>query len=95
MGFGAGLKLRQALPLVTDVLGIEAVAAAQALDLRAHLGHEDAHELAPSPAAGAVLERIRRDVAFLTEDRMLSPDLAAGASLVGSGELLAIALETL
>jgi len=95
MGFGAGIKLRESIRLVASVVGIEAVAAAQALDLRAHLGHEDAHELAPSPAAAAVHARIRADVAFLAADRVLSPDLEAGGRLVGAGTLLATALDAL
>lgn len=95
MGFGAGIKLRSATKLVSQVIGIEAVAAAQALDLRARLGHEDAHDLAPSPASAVVHARIRRDVTFLDADRMLAPDLETGAALVRSGDLLAAGLEAL
>lgn len=92
MGFGAGLKLLRSIEHSTRVIGIEAVAAAQALDLRAAQGHEDASDLSPSPAAERVRARIRERVATLQEDRFLSPDLEAGAELAASGALLEAAL---
>jgi histidine ammonia-lyase len=95
MGFDAGLKLRRAIERATSVLGIEAVAAVQALELRSRVGHEDALDLEPSPVAAAVCRRIRAEVAFLDVDRVLGPDLEAGGRLVSSGELLRTALELL
>jgi histidine ammonia-lyase len=95
MGFGAGIKLRRSIDHAGKVIGIESVAAAQALDLRERLGHEDAKELKPSAASAAVHARIREDVAFLDTDRVLSPALETGARLVASGDLLNVALEQL
>lgn len=92
MGFGAGLKILRAVEHVAHVIGIEAVAAAQALDLRVATGHEDAIDLAPSPAAARVLARIRSEVEPLKDDRFLSPDLEAGGRMAASGALLAAAL---
>ncbi|HEX9775767.1 MAG TPA: histidine ammonia-lyase [Actinomycetota bacterium] len=88
MGWDAGTKLRISLEHAAQVIAIEALCAAQALDLRRRLGHGDASELSPSPAARAVCEAIRARVAFLGADRPLSPDIEAVGALVTSGELL-------
>lgn len=88
MGWDAGMKLRKAIAHSTHVVAIEALCAAQALDLRARLGHEDAGEMAPSEATRAVVEQIRARVPFLEVDRPLAPDIAAVAELVADGTLL-------
>ncbi|HEU0115550.1 MAG TPA: aromatic amino acid lyase, partial [Thermomicrobiales bacterium] len=81
MGWSAGIKLRRVLANLGQILGIEALCAAQALDLRA--------PLTPGPATGVALRRVREDIPFLKRDAFLAPDLAAAAKLVGGGALAA------
>jgi len=89
MGWDAGLKLRRSIANAQAVIAIEALCAAQALDLRAHHGHEDAGDvLEPSPATRAVCDAIRARVPFLERDRALAPDIAAVVELVRDGSLL-------
>jgi histidine ammonia-lyase len=83
MGWTAGLKLRRVLANVHSVLGVEALCAAQAIDLRA--------PLRPGAAVAGALARLRRDVPPLDSDRYLAPDMDAAAVLVKSGELVAAA----
>jgi histidine ammonia-lyase len=83
MGWTAGLKLRRVLANARRTVAIEALCAAQAVDLRA--------PLRPGAAVAAVLERLRREVPALEEDRFLAPDLAAVEALVAGGELVAAA----
>src|SRR6266496_3166582 len=83
MGWTAGLKLRRVLANVRRTVAIEALCAAQAIDLRA--------PLRPGAAVGAVLDRLRRDVPRLGADRYLAPDIAAVERLVAGGELVAAA----
>jgi histidine ammonia-lyase len=85
MGWSAGRKLRQILENLERILGIEALCAAQALDLRA--------PPQPGPATSAVLGRIRREVPFMGNDRFLSPDVRKAEELVRSGELVRAASE--
>jgi histidine ammonia-lyase len=83
MGWTAGLKLRRVLANVRRTIAIEALCAAQAIDLRA--------PLLPGPAVAAVMERLRRDVPRLEHDRYLAPDMAAVERLVAGGDLVAAA----
>lgn len=85
MGWTAGLKLRSVLGHVATVLAIEAMCAAQGLDLRA--------PLASAPGTGAARSAIRARIPHLDEDRELSVDIAEATSLVASGGLLAAARE--
>ena len=79
MGWSAGRKLRQVLENLGRILAVEALCAAQALELRA--------PLQPGPATSAVLRRIRHDVPFTERDRFVAPDLETAQELVRSGEL--------
>lgn len=83
MGWLAGLKLRELLRLARTAVAIEALCAAQALDLRRPL----------EPAAGTRAARaaVRERVPFLEEDRDVSVDLAAADALLGDGALVAAA----
>jgi len=63
------------------ILGVEAICAAQGIEFRA--------PLPTSTPLQAVIARLRRDVATLGDDRYLAPDLAAAASLIGTGALAA------
>jgi histidine ammonia-lyase len=79
-GWSAGRKLRRVLENLARILAVEALCAAQAVELRA--------PFRPGPATSAVLRRIRRDVPFMAEDRFLAPDLERASELVRSGELV-------
>jgi histidine ammonia-lyase len=81
MGWAAARKLRTSVSNLAAILGIELVAAARALDLRA--------PLRPGAATGAALAALREQAPGPGEDRWLSPELAAAAELVRWGPLLA------
>jgi histidine ammonia-lyase len=85
MGWTAGLKLRRVVANVRRALAIEALCAAQAIDLRA--------PLRPGAAVAAVMDQVRDRVPALDEDRYLAPDLAALEGLVTDGTLVAAAEE--
>jgi histidine ammonia-lyase len=74
MGWDAGLKALKAAANARCVLAIEALCAAQALDLRT--------PLVPSPAASAVRDRIRAQVPGMPRDRELAPQIAAVDAMV-------------
>jgi histidine ammonia-lyase len=80
MGWDAGLKLRRAIENARTVVAIEALCAAQALDLRA--------PLEASEATRAVTTAIRERVPTLTEDRPLAPDIEAVTNMVRVGALV-------
>ena len=62
------------------MLALEALAAAQALDLRA--------PLEPGPATRAVHDAIRASVPFFEADREFGPDIADAVALVRRGALV-------
>lgn len=68
MGPAAGFKALEIVDRLRQVLAIELIVAAQALDLR------QPHE--PAPRLGDAKRRIRRDVPRLVEDRVLAADIA-------------------
>ena len=79
MGMTTAIKNAQILDNAYGILGIEMLAAAQALDFRDHqmgAGTQRAHDV------------VRRHVEFLDEDRPLYPDHDAMKALVQSCELL-------
>jgi len=73
------LKNRQILENAWAVVGIELMAAAQALDFR---------EFTPGAGVRTAHEVVRRHVEHLAEDRPLFPDHNTMAALVASGEIL-------
>ncbi|OGO13035.1 MAG: phenylalanine ammonia-lyase [Chloroflexi bacterium RBG_13_68_17] len=79
MGMNTALKNGQILDNAYGVLGIEFMAAAQALDFRSHT---------PGRGVEVAREIIRKKVAHLDEDRPLYPDHMAMKELVRSGEIL-------
>jgi len=79
MGMNSALKTRQILDTAAGVLGIEFLAAAQALDFR---------EFTPGHGTRAAHAVIRRHVEFLDEDRPLYRDHNAMMALVRSREIL-------
>lgn len=74
MGWHAGRKLRRAVSNLTHVLGIELMAAARAIELRA--------PLQPAPATGAVVNALRQTVPGCGPDRYLSPEMTASAEFI-------------
>ncbi len=76
MGHHAGRQALAILEVVEQIVGIELLLAAQAVDLRA--------PLKPSPLNAETVAAIRERVPFLDEDRYLSPDLKAMKELVNS-----------
>jgi histidine ammonia-lyase len=79
MGMNTALKNGQILENGCGVLGIEFMAAAQALDFR---------EFTPGKGVQAARDVIRRHVDHLDEDRPLYPDHNRMKALVESGEIL-------
>jgi histidine ammonia-lyase len=80
MGMNTALKNAQILDNACGILGIEFMAAAQALDFRS---------FTPGRGTQKAREVIRRHVAHLEVDRPLYPDHNAMQALVKSGEILA------
>lgn len=79
MSMGAALKAARVVELARQVLSIELLAAAQALDLLA--------PLATSPALAKIHAALRADVPMLVTDRPPAPDIDAIATLVEDGSL--------
>jgi histidine ammonia-lyase len=77
MGWAAARKLRASLANLAQVLAVELVVAARALDFR--------RPLRPAPATAAVLDAVRRGVDGPGPDRFVAPELAAAERLVRNG----------
>jgi len=80
MGWDSGLKLRRSIRNASDVIAIEALCAAQAIDLR--------NPLEPSRQTASVAKAIRKSVPAMHVDRALSPDIKEVSNLVCSGDLV-------
>jgi histidine ammonia-lyase len=80
MGWSAGRKLRRAVDGLAQVLAVEVMTAARALDLRA--------PLAPAPATAAVVRALRERVPGPGPDRFLTPEIEAAVEAVRSGALV-------
>jgi histidine ammonia-lyase len=79
MGMNTALKTRQILDLANGVLGIELMAAAQALDFRTYT---------PGKGTFAAKVAVRNRVEFLDEDRPLYTDHNAMKKAVANLEVL-------
>jgi histidine ammonia-lyase len=79
MGMTAANKLLRVVTNARNVLAIEALAAAQALDFRA--------PLETSKRAQTAMAAIRSVSAPIVEDRIFAPDFARVAALIASGKL--------
>ncbi|MFH1755805.1 MAG: aromatic amino acid ammonia-lyase [Candidatus Latescibacterota bacterium] len=86
MGMNSALKTQQILDTACGVLGIEFMAAAQALDFRAY---------SPGRGTQAAKQEIRKHVEFLDEDRPLYPDHNAMMALVKNRGILAAVEEAI
>ena len=80
MGMTSGRKAAAIASNSERVLAIEALCAAQGLDLRA--------PLSPAPATAAARDEVREVSAFLEDDRPLGPDIEAVSELIQGGRLL-------
>jgi histidine ammonia-lyase len=80
LGWAAARNLRQILANLASILAVEAVVAAQAIEMRA--------PLAASPAGRATVAQLRTRIPGPGPDRYLAPDLAAAAAMTADGHLL-------
>jgi histidine ammonia-lyase len=83
MGMTAARHAREVVANAEMVLALEALGAAQALDLRA--------PLEPGRATASVKGALRDGVPFFEADREFGPDIAAAVELVRSGRLVSAA----
>jgi histidine ammonia-lyase len=83
MGANAATKAWQVAENVGRVLGIELLTAAQAVDLRRQAGGA-----AIAPRVQQILDAFRKEVPFLSEDRVLYPDIAAATRFILTSKLL-------
>jgi histidine ammonia-lyase len=95
MGPIAARMLLEMTECVADIVGIELLLAAQALDLRmrgiafdAAGDRIDAEPVTPAPPLAAVHAIIRERIAYWEDDGVLHPALVAVGEMVRSGELL-------
>jgi len=79
MGWLSGLKLRMVVGKVRTVLAIEAICAAQAIDLRA--------PLEPARGTRAAVAALRGAVPFLEHDREMAEDVRGGEGVVAEDGL--------
>jgi histidine ammonia-lyase len=77
MAMGAAWKLRRIIENVSNILAIELMCAAQAIDCRA--------PLAPGRGVATAHQRVRELIAPLEHDRVLSTDIALVAAAVRDG----------
>ena len=87
MGSISARHARLVLGHVEQILGIELLVAAQALDLRL----ARSNGAVPGAGVAEALQRIRARISHLDGDREPGPDLAAAASMVHTGELVDLA----
>jgi len=80
MGWSAARKLRRALDGLTQVLGIELLTAARAMELRA--------PLRPAPATAAVIAGLRARVGGPGQDRFMAPEIEHAIRFVADGGAL-------
>ena len=81
LGWAAARNLRQVLTNLSRILAVEAVCAAQAIDLR--------NPLQPASPTGAAVDLLRTRIPGPGPDRFLAPELAIAEELVWSGALSA------
>jgi histidine ammonia-lyase len=82
MGMAGALKLQRVVTNTRNVLAIEALAAAQALDILA--------PLKPSKRAQQALGAIRKVAKMMDHDRSLAPDMARVAEVISRGEIAGV-----
>jgi histidine ammonia-lyase len=87
MGWSAARKLRRSVDGLARVIAVEYLTAARALEMRA--------PHAPSPATGAAVALLRRNVAGVGPDRHLAPEIEHAYDDVRSGALVAAVESTM
>jgi histidine ammonia-lyase len=85
MGWHSALKALRVVSNLEAILGLEALAAAQGIDLLA--------PLQPAPATAAAHRSVRERIPPLDHDRNFEPELEAAIELVRSGKLAEPALQ--
>jgi histidine ammonia-lyase len=85
MGMTAARHLRAVVEIAETVIGLEALAAAQGIDLR--------RPLRPAAATAATHAAVRTAVPFLDSDREVRHDIAGAVAVVHEGRLVAAAEE--
>ena len=80
MGYHAARKLAQVTRNLENVLAIELLCAAQAIDFR--------KPVLPSVATGAALTLLRSSVPGWTEDRLMHRDIVLAADLINTGRIV-------
>jgi histidine ammonia-lyase len=80
MGWLSGLKLRRVVELAATIVAIEALCAAQGLDLR--------RPLVPAVGTRAAHTALRERVPFLEEDRAVSEDILGAETIMREGALI-------
>lgn len=80
MGYHAARKLVQVTRNLENILAIELLCAAQAIDFR--------KPVSPSAATGAALNLLRNGVPGWTEDRLMHRDIVLAAELIHSGRIV-------
>jgi histidine ammonia-lyase len=94
MGTIAARKARSILENAQATVAIEYLAACQALDLRAAamgksaLGDTETVAALLSPGTRGAYLRLREEVAFMAEDRVLYPDIEKARRIVASGQII-------
>jgi histidine ammonia-lyase len=83
LGWASARNLRQVLTNLSRILAVEAVCAAQAIDLR--------DPLLPAAGTGAAVGLLREQIPGPGPDRFLAPELAAAEALVWRGDVLSAA----
>ena len=83
MGWHSALRARQVATNVETILALEALGAAQGIDLLA--------PLKPAPLTGAAHAAIREKVPTLDHDRVLEPEIRTAVALIRSGTLAKMA----
>ena len=80
-------RLGQMVDNLERILGVELLCAAQGVEFR--------KPLETSEALSRVVDRLRKDVETLNEDRYLAPDLEKASALVASGDLARVSQITM
>ena len=80
-------RLGQMVDNLERILGVELLCAAQGVEFR--------KPLETSKALSRVVDRLRKDVETLNEDRYLAPDLEKASALVASGDLARVSQITM
>jgi histidine ammonia-lyase len=86
MAANAARHAREVVWNTERIIGIELLAAAQAIDLRLRQLGRGTEML--GAGTRAVHARLREDISFLDRDRILFPDIERAAALVHSGEIV-------